>query len=480
MTESVFDTKSPQEIYDEIRRVYLNDSRPWILGFSGGKDSTCMVQIVWHALAALPMEKLHKSIYVVSSDTLVESPQIVDRITTSLDKMEKAAKKIALPISTNLLRPPISDTFWVRILGMGYPAPTAMFRWCTEMLKISNADRFIKNRVSEYGEVIVLLGTRKSESSTRQQTMNLLEIENSVLSHHKKFAQTYVYTPLVDFNTEDVWNYLLQNKNPWNDNNRDLLALYQDANASECPLVVDSTTPSCGSGRFGCWTCTVVDKQKSLDSMIENGEDWMEPLAELRHELKKTQEPALWPKIRQITRRNGYVDLRNDGSDYTPGPYTLDFRKEYLEKLLRGQLKIRRREPDMTLISEDEIHEIQRIWRMEQGDWKNSAYSIYEKVTGHRLESVKDDIGGFGKTEQDILERICRGHNVPYKLVSNMLNAELISRGRGRHAKIFSVLKKELSKEWRDDISEIRGELFEHRKQEDDARPNAFAKDNTD
>ena len=479
MSESIFDRRTLSDIYDEIRKVYLNDNRPWILGFSGGKDSTCMVQLVWRALSELPQEKLQKNIYIVSSDTLVESPQIVDRITGSLEKIEKAAKKSHIPISTNLLRPPISDTFWVRVLGLGYPAPTVMFRWCTDMLKIANADRFIKERVSEYGEVIVLLGTRKSESTTRQQTMNLLEIENSVLSHHKKFAQTYVYTPLVDFETDDVWKYLLQNKNPWGDSNRDLLALYQDANASECPLVVDSSTPSCGGGRFGCWTCTVVDKQKSLDSMIENGQEWMEPLAELRYELKKTQEPEMWPKIRQITRRNGRVDLKNDGSDYTPGPYTLEFRKEYLGKLLRGQLKVREHDPDMTLISDDEIHEIQRIWRMEQGDWQNSVYQIYENVTGIRMETMREDTGGFAKTEQDLLEQVCCNHDVPYKLVSNLLNAELESQSGSRHAKVFAKLKKEFSKEWRNDINEIRQDLFEQREKEDSVKPNAFAKNNS-
>ncbi len=471
---SVFDSKPLEKIYEEIRTVYLNDSRPWVLGFSGGKDSTCMVQLVWGALSALPAEKLDKKIYVVSSDTLVESPQIVERITTSLDKMEKAAKKSSIPISTNLLRPPITDTFWVRILGLGYPAPTSMFRWCTDMLKIANADRFIKNKVSEYGEVIVLLGTRKSESSTRQQSMNLLEIENSVLSHHKKFAQTYVYTPLVDFETDDVWNYLLQNRNPWGDNNRDLLALYQDANASECPLVVDTSTPSCGSGRFGCWTCTVVDKQKSLDSMIENGQEWMEPLAELRHELKLTQNPETWPKVRQITRRNGRVDLKNDGSDYTPGPYTLDFRKEYLQKLLKGQVKIQKHDPDMVLISEEEIHEIQRIWRMENGDWQNTAYGIYHDITGIQLESVTDDTGGFGHDEQALLEQVCTKHKVPYKIVSSLLNAEVELQTGSTHSKIFDRIKKELAKEWREDIDEIRAELFEHRDAEARVRPNAF------
>lgn len=475
LTGSVFEGRTLEAIYDEIRMVYQNDDRPWILGFSGGKDSTCMVQLVWRALSKLPAKKLGKKIYVVSSDTLVESPQIVERITTSLDRMEKAARGSAMPISTNLLRPPVTDTFWVRILGLGYPAPTSMFRWCTDMLKIANADRFIRNRVSEYGEVIVLLGTRKSESSTRQQTMNMLEIENSVLSHHKKFAQTYVYTPLVDFEADDVWSYLLQNKNPWGDNNRDLLSLYQDANASECPLVVDTTTPSCGSGRFGCWTCTVVDKQKSLDSMIENGHEWMEPLAELRHELKLTQDPEAWPEIRQITRRNGRVDLKSNGTDYTPGPYTLEFRKKYLGMLLEGQLKVQKHDPEMVLISEDEIREIQRIWRMEEGDWQDSAYRIYREATGVDLESVSEDIGGFGHEEQELLEQVCNEHGVPYKLMGTLLNRELELRDGPGHARIFGEIKKELAKEWRSDIDEIRSELFEQRDQENEVRSGAFS-----
>lgn len=467
MTQSVFDVRTLESIHDEIRSVYLNDDRPWILGFSGGKDSTCMVQLVWEALSKLPQNKLTKKIYIISSDTLVESPQIVQRIMSSLEKMEMAAKKSHIPLSTNLLRPPITNTFWVRILGLGYPTPTPMFRWCTDMLKISNADRFIKERVSEYGEVIVLLGTRKSESSTRQQTMNLLEIENSVLSHHKKFAQTYVYTPLVDFETDDVWNYLLQNENPWKDNNRDLLSLYQDANANECPLVVDASTPSCGGGRFGCWTCTVVDKQRSLESLIDNGHEWMETLAELRHELKATQEPEVWPKIRQITRRNGRVDLKSDGSDYTPGPYKLEFRKQYLRKLLEGQVKIQRDEPSMVLISEDEIHEIQRIWRVEQGDWQNTAYHIYRDVIGTNLEPEADgDAVWFGGEEQRLLEQACKTHNVPYRLVSSLLNSELdVQKGTG-HSKIFGRIKSELNKEWRTDINEIREELFEQRDRE--------------
>ena len=205
MARSVFDSRTIRDIHDEIRQVYLADNRPWILGYSGGKDSTCMVQLIWDALASLPASKLRKSIYVISSDTLVESPKIVQQITDTLDMMERAAKEISLPISTNLVRPKIEDSFWVCLLGKGFPAPSNLFRWCTERLKIRNADRFIKEKVSEYGEAIVVLGTRRDESGSRQQLMSLYEIKGSLLSRHSKFPSTYVYTPVRDFTAKDVW-----------------------------------------------------------------------------------------------------------------------------------------------------------------------------------------------------------------------------------------------------------------------------------
>ena len=454
MSESILEKKSFAEIFEEIRTVYLNDNRPWIIGFSGGKDSTCMVQLVWNALSALPAEKLTKKIYIISSNTLVEAPQIAERITDSLDRMEKNAAKIGLPIGTNLLRPKTEDTFWVRLLGLGYPAPTTMFRWCTDMLKISNADRFIQETVSKHGEAIVLLGTRKSESVVRKESMNTYKIDGSVLSRHSQFDQTFVYTPIEDFSSEDVWNYLLENQNPWGEENRDLLAMYQDANASECPLVIDTTTPSCGGGRFGCWTCTVVDKQSYLTNMIENDEknEWMEVLAELRQKLKDTQDSSVWEKYRERKRRSGRIDLKNHGEGHTPGPYKMDFRIQYLRDLLKGQMKIQKlkNDPDMELILEEEIHEIQRIWRMEQGDWKNSAYAVYAEITGKNLNNVQNELGNFSNTEQELLEETCANHNIPFKLVSNLLNLELKSQGANRHSKVFDKIRAELSKEWRD------------------------------
>ena len=462
--ESVFKSRTLKEIYDEIREVYLSDNRPWILGFSGGKDSTCMVQLIWHAISDLPEEKRQKKIYIISSDTLVESPKIVEQITTTLDGMEQAAKKQKLQISTNLVRPAIKDSFWVCLLGLGYPAPSSNFRWCTDRLKIRNADRFITDKVSEYGEAIVVLGTRKDESGSRAQLMNLYEIKGSYLSRHSKFAQTYVYTPLGEFITEDVWNYLLQNKNPWGGNNRDLLALYQNADAAECPLVVDSSTPSCGNSRFGCWVCTVVDKDKSMENLIDSGEDWMEPLLELRQDLKDTQDPEKKLEIRDFKRRDGKVSFQTDGTEkIIPGPYKIGFRKEFLKKLLLAQNSVRKNGPNakMSLILEEELHEIQRIWRMEQGDWENSVYQIYEEITGETISPLQEDLGGFSNVEQEILDQVCEKNDVPKLLVSKLLHAEFASQGMTRHSKVFTKIGKILSEEWRGEnkLGEITDEL---------------------
>lgn len=453
--ESIFKSRTMDDIYGEIQEVYLGDKRPWILGFSGGKDSTCMIQIVWSALERLPKHKLAKMIYIISSDTLVESPKIVETVTDSLEKMERGAKKSLLPVKTNLVRPILDDTFWVCMIGKGYPAPSNTFRWCTDRLKIKSANKFIEEKVSEHGEVVMCLGSRKAESSTRAQVINRHTIKGSYLSHHNMLPQAFIYAPLRDFTTDDVWNYLLQNKNnPWGGNNRNLLSMYQDANAAECPLVVDSSTASCGNSRFGCWVCTVVEHDRSMESMIDNGEEWMEPLLELRQMLKDTQDPEKKNRYRELKHRNGRIVFWQDKVAY--GPYKFEFCKTILERLLQAQNAVRQNGPDpsIKLIHDDELHEIQRIWRMEHGDWTNSVYAMCRKITGQELNSKKEDLGAFGQVEQDELATVCRKYGVPYELMARSLQAEFDMQGMTRRQKIHDRLEKLLAEEWRDDMAD--------------------------
>jgi len=117
----------------------------------------------------------------------------------------------------------------------------------------------------------------------------------------------------------------------------------------------------------------------------------------------------------------------------------------------------------MSLILEEELHEIQRIWRMEQGDWQNSVYQIFEEITGESISPLQEDLGGFSNVEQEILDQVCMNNNVPKLLVSKLLHAEFDSQGMTRHSKVFTKIGKILSEEWRGEekLDEIKKELRE-------------------
>ena len=141
---------------------------------------------------------------MISSDTLVETPKIVDYIDASLERMNDAAGSAGLPLTAHKVKPTLENTFWVNLIGRGYPAPSKQFRWCTDRLKIEPANRFILEKVAEHGEVVVVLGVRKGESATRAQVMTLHRLKNSLLSRHSRLPNAYVYTPVEDWTVDDV------------------------------------------------------------------------------------------------------------------------------------------------------------------------------------------------------------------------------------------------------------------------------------
>lgn len=448
--KSVFDRKSLRDIHSEIQQVYLADRRPWVIGYSGGKDSTTALQLIWYALSELPREKRDKSIHVISSDTLIETPIIIDFIDDTLKSINRIAAQEDMPFKAQKLKPLINQSFWVNLIGHGYPAPQQRFRWCTDRLKIEPSNRFISQQISKYGEVVLVLGVRRQESATRAQVMSLYEIPNSILSRHSKFPRAYVYTPVKDWSTNDVWDYLLQVPSPWGKNNRDLVALYQSAQG-ECPLVVDDTTPSCGNSRFGCWVCTVVTKDKSITALISSGETWMQPLLEIRDLLSQTQDPRLKPFYREYKRKSGIVSFKSDGSGViSRGPYKLEFCKQLLGMVLKAQVEVRSKGPDpgMQLISSDELQEVRRIWRTERGDWEDSVPRIYQETTGENLAWSKDDVA-FSSKEKSLLLEVCEKHVVPIRLVMKLLDAELQTQGMSRRSSVYGKIDRVFSEEWR-------------------------------
>jgi len=159
---------------EQVQALYLADRIPWVVGYSGGKDSTAVLQLIWQAIAALPAARRHKPVHVISTDTLVENPVVAAWVTHSLDVMAGAAAGQGLPLQPHRLTPAVTDSFWVSLIGKGYPAPRHKFRWCTERLKIKPSNTFIRDVVRAHGEAILVLGTRKAESSGRAHRMNTL------------------------------------------------------------------------------------------------------------------------------------------------------------------------------------------------------------------------------------------------------------------------------------------------------------------
>jgi len=440
------------DIKEHIKKVYLTYNRPFVIGFSGGKDSSATLQIIWESVNELPMEKLTNDIFVITVDTLVETPYIVSYIDSTVEGINEAAKKAKIPIYAHKLTPKIENSFWVNLIGKGYPAPSQRFRWCTERLKIEPANRFIQDRVNKYGEVTMVLGARRAESSSRGQVMEKKKRDVLGLSLHPTLPAAYVFTPIEDLTDDEVWEYLLKNPGtPWGNSNRDLSAMYLNASGGECPLVLSTSTPSCGNSRFGCWTCTLVEKDTSMENLIDSGEEWMQPLVELRDLLSETQDPEAKSKYRSYKRRNGRASLVRDGSRLSYGPYKFEWRKEFLRGLLRAQKKIQKDGPDKNyqLISMEELKIIRKTWNNEEYDWEDSVLKIYLEEIGEGFPVDFEDGVFFDLEDLRLLKDICKRENVQLGMVARLIDEERKMQGMSRRAGIINSIDKILSEEWR-------------------------------
>jgi DNA sulfur modification protein DndC len=446
------------ELTDEIQELYTADEVPWVVGYSGGKDSTAILQLVWLALAGLPVEKRTKPVYVISTDTLVENPVVAAWVTKSLDRMKIAAEEQQLPIEPNRLVPEVKDTFWVNLIGKGYPAPRPKFRWCTERLKIKPSNSFIRRVVKSYGEAILVLGIRKAESARRSRSMTIHEKGRARdrLSPNASLPNSLVYSPIEAWSNDDVWLFLMQVKNAWDYSNKDLLALYQGASAdNECPLVVDTTTPSCGDSRFGCWTCTLVDKDKSMSAMVTNSDDheWMGPLLALRDKLDGIQEGVPRNAIdegerdrqrRDFRRMSGAMTVFRDQAVH--GPYTQAWREEWLRDLLSAQGQVRALGPegteDLELITIDELHEIRRIWVFEKHEIEDSLPRIYQEGTGLTFPGRPlDEHVALGSDDVELLRELCGNDDLHFEMTRSLIAVERRFRTMARRKGLLNELE---------------------------------------
>lgn len=406
-----------EDIIQEMSIVYQHDKRPWMIGYSGGKDSTLLCCLVMEMLQRLPKSKINKMVYIVSSDTMVENP-IVGNYMHKMSKLINEAGA-ELKIKADVVRPKTEDTFWAKVIGLGYPTPEAPgFRWCTERLKIHPMNKYTLDTIKNNGEVILLLGVRKAESSYRANNIRSREIEGKLLVPHNDIEKAYVYNPLTEIPNEIVWQFLLKGnaQSPWGSDNKYLFSLYQGENLGEEQSVIGEIDkekiPITGNSRFGCWCCTMVKEDKSLQNFIDHGSSELIPLREFRNWIVELRAN---PEARDWRRRNGTVYLNSDG-EFGRGPFTLESRKEILRRLLALQ-----KETGFELITIEELKVIDKMWEDEGDLTRRALVDIYFEVMNERLPWDQYKHAKYDESTVNRMKSLCQKYDVPFDLVARLL-----------------------------------------------------------
>ena len=433
-----------EEIIEEMRVVYSHDKRPWLIGFSGGKDSTVLCCLVFEMLRRLSVEDVNKKVYIVSSDTMVENP-LVGRYMRNMSELIGEQGR-ALGIESTVITPEIDKTFWSCLIGLGYPTPEAPgFRWCTDKLKIRPLNKYVLDTISENGEIVMLLGVRKAESSYRARGIKAREIEGKALIPHTDIRNAYVYNPLTEIPNERIWAFLLSGDalTPWGSDNKYLFSLYQGENLGEeesaLGQVDENKMRITGNSRFGCWICTMVKEDKSLKNFIDHGETWLIPLRDFRNWLLEVRDN---PEYRDRKRRNGSVYVKEDG-ELGFGSFNMYGRKEILRRLL--QLEV---DTGLALITQEELKMIDYMWENEGDLTKRTLVDLYYEIKGVRLPWDEYRVPLYAEDSFDIIKTTCEEYGIEYEMLSKLVVAIENNKHYTRGQKVSKAFDKVVNEGW--------------------------------
>ena len=338
MRDPVFD--AVDLVIDALR---ARSSAHWILAFSGGKDSTATLKIFLSAVRRARVPELRATL--IYCDTGVENPVLDAYVKSLLEQLSIEFSEDGTPVQVKLLKAPPEDRFFVRLIGRGYPPPTNSFRWCTKGLRIQPVSRFIMSNDPE--NTVVVLGLRQSESLQRDRSL-----ARSAHPHWQKQREGVgdydLFLPIVNLGVPEVWDAIFALSKPEAIDPHALEQLYRDA-SGECPVIRAPQAPPCASGRFGCWTCTVVRKDKSARKLIDAGYPELQPFLAFRDWLTEIRND---PGKRWDRRRNGSFGM---------GPLTLAARAEILDRV-----NLLEDETGAAILDSDERGLIAAMWQLDE------------------------------------------------------------------------------------------------------------------
>lgn len=317
-----------------INDIYANDNKPWFVAFSGGKDSTLVLLLIIEFIKK--SNSLNKGINIVYCDTGVEIPVMHNYTIETLKRVENFSKKNNYNVDVIITEPDIKDSFFVNVIGKGYVPPSFMFRWCTDRLRTRPLQKVTNN-----SDNIIVLGTRLNESNERNRVLETNKISEFIFKQ-KNYSHSTVFSPIINYNVDEVWKAIdILNNDEIIDLER-LRFLYRGFVGAE-----EKNEENPG-GRYGCWVCTVVRKDKAGENLVKKG------FTEIKH---------------LMVFRELLIDYKNNPLKRLPntktsiegkGPFKLSVRQELLNELLETQKLV-----GYQLISNEEIEAIYDLWRKE-------------------------------------------------------------------------------------------------------------------
>jgi DNA sulfur modification protein DndC len=333
------------KLQERLKELFKSfNKKPVVVAYSGGKDSTFLL----HHVITLLTNTQSNPLVVIYADTLVENPVIHNHALRFLNKVKNYCDTVGIEARVMIARPDIKNTYWVNVIGKGYPLPNYRFRWCQDKLKIKP----IKKLLSSFEDGFMLVAVRMDESIARKQSLNKrlnsIELERNHLR---------VFAPMYDITEDEVWEFLIQNKTPWGETYEEVINLYRTARG-ECPLIPEKNKFRSGCGmRFGCWVCTVVKEDKTLKNQ-----------AVYDKTLKKLYEFRSW-LVEFCNNTENRFSIRRNGREATNGKgvLKLEARKEILVNLQKLE-----KEAGLSILTPEELNEIMKFWEEDTKVFGNS------------------------------------------------------------------------------------------------------------
>ena len=385
-----------------IKRV-LRQDWPVCVASSFGKDSSVLLGLTLAAAKECVDEGIPiRPIIVSHADTGVDAPEMRLLADGEIRKLRDYAKNHNIPLKVDVVRPGAFSTWPAKVIG-GRGLPTfedSGSRDCTIELKITPQQRQRKRLLKEMGQggakPLTLLGVRLEESPDRAQRMLA---RGDSPDEPTLTDGSWMMSPLMHFDQEDVWTYLAQCQSgvveSYSDF-QDLTRIYADSAGSSCFVVGDDVTAAlkskraCGA-RTGCHTCNAVGAEdKSMNAMIETDPRYayLKPLSEFRQFTRATRF--------DLERRNWVMrSIENDEIRLMPDAYSPAMVEEMLRIALTIDLRESRRahlagesQPKFQIVSLSDLISIDFQWSRYGLHKPFHALHIYNQVSEGRFTEI--------------------------------------------------------------------------------------------